>query len=59
MQYWSLCIERVEITFDQKQDGGQHMVFAVSFELIDRYRPDFHQIHAILVLMHRTGRNHF
>ncbi len=49
MQYWPLMKKLVKITYIKKQDGGQHTVFAISFETIDRFSPDFHQIHVIFV----------
>ena len=55
MQYLSLMKELVKITYNKKQDGGQHTVFAISFEPIDRFSPDFHQIHAIFLLSERSG----
>ena len=35
MQYLSLMKKLVKITYNKKQDGGQHTVFAISFEPID------------------------
>ncbi len=59
MQCLSLTKELVKITYNKKQDGGRHTVFAISFEPIDRFSPDFHQIHAIFVHNEKTGKNHF
>jgi hypothetical protein len=58
MQYLFLVKKLQKNTYDQKQDGGQHTVFAISFEPIDRFSPDFPQINAMFVLNERTGKNH-